>query len=283
MHANLRKQGHLSDCRSVKAVGWAEDIGMRPTMEDGHTIIDGFGSSSTQGFFALFDGHGGRTAADFACAKFHEIFAEQLQASSPKSAFTRTYSSIDAKLKENGVMTAGCTAVTCLLQPLSSRKVLTVAHVGDSRAVLSRSGKAIRLTAMSDHRACDPGEVKRISEAGGFVFNNRVSGVLSITRALGDHFLKMADSTVVSHIPEVTETILTSEDKFLVIACDGLWDVMTDQDTVSLVNEALDTLRSGSKGEVSEEDIPEVLARMLVEEALQRNSMDNVSAIVILL
>jgi serine/threonine protein phosphatase PrpC len=107
----------------------------------------------------------------------------------------------------------------------------------------SRGGKAIRLTV--DHKASLPEEAKRITDAGGFVGRNRVNGVLAVSRALGDHMLKEND--VVTAVPYCQETELTDEDSFLVLACDGVWDVITDQEAVDFVlQKAEATLMNGA-------------------------------------
>ena len=80
---------------------------------------------------------------------------------------------------------------------------------------------------MSDHKATDPVEMKRVIEMGGTVYNDRVNGMLAISRALGDHQLKrpILANDVVSNMPDITSTELTDGDMFVIIACDGLWDV----------------------------------------------------------
>lgn len=101
-------------------------------------------------------------------------------------------------------------------QQSSLRRVLYTANVGDARAVLCRGGKAVRLT--YDHKGSDKQEAKRIMDAGGFVMNNRVNGVLAVTRSLGDSSMK----EFVVGSPFTTETELGEDDEFLVIACDGV-------------------------------------------------------------
>lgn len=96
------------------------------------------------------------------------------------------------------------------------RRVLYTANVGDARAVLSRNGKAVRLT--YDHKGSDVQEAKRITDAGGFVMNNRVNGVLAVTRSLGDSAMK----EFVVGSPYTTETSLSDDDAFLIVACDGV-------------------------------------------------------------
>ncbi|THG94881.1 hypothetical protein EW145_g8058 [Phellinidium pouzarii] len=139
------------------------------------------------------------------------------------------------------------------------RRVLYTANAGDARAVLCRGGRAVRLT--YDHKGSDKQEAKRITDAGGFVTSGRVYGVLAVTRSLGDSSMK--DFVVGS--PYTTETELGDDDEFLILACDGVWDVTSDQDAVDIVRKI---------GE------PQEAARVLVEHAL-KESTDNITVIVV--
>ena len=95
--------------------------------------------------------------------------------------------------------------------------MLYTANVGDARIVLCRNGKALRLS--YDHKGSDENEGKRISNAGGLILNNRVNGVLAVTRALGDAYMK---DLVTGH-PYTTETVIQPDiDEFLILACDGV-------------------------------------------------------------
>lgn len=97
------------------------------------------------------------------------------------------------------------------------QRVLYTANVGDARIVLCRNGKALRLS--YDHKGSDENEGKRISNAGGLILNNRVNGVLAVTRALGDAYMK---DLVTGH-PYTTETVIQPDiDEFLILACDGV-------------------------------------------------------------
>ena len=99
----------------------------------------------------------------------------------------------------------------------SRQRVLYTANVGDARIVLCRNGKALRLS--YDHKGSDENEGKRIAGAGGLILNNRVNGVLAVTRALGDAYMK---DLVTGH-PYTTETVIQPEmDEFLILACDGV-------------------------------------------------------------
>jgi len=104
-----------------------------------------------------------------------------------------------------------------LQEKAARQRVLYTANVGDARIVLSRNGKALRLS--YDHKGSDENEGKRISNAGGLILNNRVNGVLAVTRALGDTYLK---DLVTGH-PYTTETVIQPDaDEFIILACDGV-------------------------------------------------------------
>ncbi|KAL0581878.1 hypothetical protein V5O48_000107 [Marasmius crinis-equi] len=116
-----------------------------------------------------------------------------------------------------------------------ARRVLYCANAGDARAVLCRNGTATRLT--QDHKATDETEKARIRGAGGIVLRGRVMGALAVSRSLGDHIryekIKMKDYVIGE--PYVSRTVLNEEDEFCIIACDGLWDVITDQQAIELI------------------------------------------------
>ena len=124
---------------------------------------------------------------------------------------------------------AGCTAVVALVRGGQ----LVVANAGDSRCVLSRRGRAGDLT--HDHKPTDPEEYARILKAGGFVTEGRVNGSLTLSRALGDLEYKQArelppEPQAVTALPEVRSEALGEGDEFLILACDGIWDVLTNQE-----------------------------------------------------
>ncbi|KAL9935300.1 hypothetical protein V8E36_005648 [Tilletia maclaganii] len=160
--------------------------------------------------------------------------------------------------KESGATKAADGLVE--VQGKNIRRVLYTANVGDARAVLCRGGKAVRLT--YDHKGQDAQETKRIQDAGGFVMNNRVNGVLAVTRSLGDSSMK----DFVVGAPYTTETTLGAEDTFLIVACDGLWDVAEDQDAVNLIADVED---------------PQKASEILLKHALDNFSTDNTSVMVV--
>lgn len=139
-------------------------------------------------------------------------------------------------------------------------RVLYTANVGDARVVLCRGGRAHRLS--YDHKGSDAAEAARVTAAGGLMIANRVNGMLAVTRALGDRYMK----TLVSGAPYTTRTVLGPEDEFAIVACDGLWDVCTDQQAVDLVRNVMD---------------PKEATRVLVRRAIDLYSSDNITCMVI--
>eukprot|EP01017_Pseudomicrothorax_dubius_P037273 TRINITY_DN5447_c0_g1_i13.p1 TRINITY_DN5447_c0_g1~~TRINITY_DN5447_c0_g1_i13.p1 ORF type:complete len:173 (+),score=22.42 TRINITY_DN5447_c0_g1_i13:465-983(+) len=134
-------------------------------------------------------------------------------------------------------------------------KVIYSANVGDSRAVLSRNRKAIRLSL--DHKPTEPLEIARIQKAGGVLTKNRVGGTLAVTRSFGDFELKTKGLICE---PTINSFTVEDGDSHIIIASDGLWDVIEDQAAVELIS----TLPS-----------PVEMAQKLVNHALTNGSTDN--------
>lgn len=137
---------------------------------------------------------------------------------------------------------AGCTAVVAILDG----NTLYVANAGDSRAVLSRQGKAVALS--YDHKPSHPTERERIISAGGFLSEIggmcRVNGNLNLSRAIGDLKYKSnqelhPSAQIITAEPDIEETTLQKGDEFLVLACDGIWDVMNNQEVIDFVRKGL--------------------------------------------
>jgi len=134
---------------------------------------------------------------------------------------------------------SGCTAVVAVLRGLN----LYVANAGDSRCVVSRAGKAIDMSV--DHKPEDDLERTRINKAGGRVtLDGRVNGGLNLSRALGDHCYKLnttldAKEQMITALPDVRCLTLEENDEFMVLACDGIWNVMTSQEVVDFVLELM--------------------------------------------
>uniref|UniRef100_A0A674D3D1 protein-serine/threonine phosphatase n=1 Tax=Salmo trutta TaxID=8032 RepID=A0A674D3D1_SALTR len=147
--------------------------------------------------------------------------------------------------KEEPGSDSGTTAVVALIRG----KQLIVANAGDSRCVVSEKGKAIDMS--YDHKPEDELELARIKNAGGKVtMDGRVNGGLNLSRAIGDHFYKRnkalgPEEQMISSMPDVKVLTLNPEHDFMVIACDGIWNVMSSQDVVDFVSQKIKPDASG--------------------------------------
>lgn len=153
-----------------------------------------------------------------------------------------------------------CTAVSAVIV---DRKLI-VANVGDSRAVLCHEGKAVQLSV--DHKPNLFAEKERIESLGGMVIwagTWRVGGVLAVSRAFGDRPLK---KYVVAQPYSTIIEELTVGHEWLILATDGVWDVITNEEAVQMVRQ---------QGE------PQKAASMLTSVSINRGSTDNISCIVI--
>ena len=162
-------------------------------------------------------------------------------------AFLRTdrelYSAIHGPVGTNFAEGSGTTALTALIWG----DQLIVANAGDCRAVLCRRGKAIDLT--NDHRPCNPEEALRVKAAGGHICaDGYLNGHLAVLRALGDHHFKDLkaptgpDGAMEGPLlaePEVALHTISPEDEFILMACDGLWDVFKSQRAVEFARQKL--------------------------------------------
>ncbi|XP_031121457.1 probable protein phosphatase 2C 59 [Ipomoea triloba] len=243
--------------------GYASCPGKRSTMEDFYeTRIDGV-DGEVVGLFGVFDGHGGARAAEYVKQNlFSNLISHPSFISDTKSAIADAYNHTDSEfLKSEHTQNkdAGSTASTAIL--VGDR--LLVANVGDSRAVICRGGTAIAVS--RDHKPDQKDERQRIEDAGGFVMwagTWRVGGVLAVSRAFGDRLLKQ----YVVADPEIKEEKVDSSLEFLILASDGLWDVVTNEEAVSMVKPIPE---------------PEEAAKRLMQEAYQRGSSDNITIIIV--
>ncbi|KAI8977310.1 phosphatase 2C-like domain-containing protein [Mycotypha africana] len=218
--------------------------GWRISMEDAHcTELDVDGTNAS--FFGVYDGHGGSTIAQYTGENLHHrvINNPYFAKKEYEKALTAAFKELDKELLEDPNFAydpSGCTAVTALVTP--DRKTIYVANAGDSRAIISISGKHKALS--YDHKPSDAKESQRITNAGGFVEFGRVNGNLALSRAIGDFEFKQNSSLspeeqAVTCKPDVIQHNITADDEFFVLACDGIWDCMSNQEVVQYIREKL--------------------------------------------
>ncbi|KAI4319354.1 hypothetical protein MLD38_032959 [Melastoma candidum] len=265
------------------------DIGPRRFMEDEHVRMDDLSSClgspfcfpKPSAFYGVFDGHGGSEAAAYMRKNVVRLFFEDVNfprstevnnlfLSEVETSLREAFLLADQSLaKESGISSSSGTTV---LTAFVLGRLLVVANAGDCRAVLSRRGEAIDMS--QDHRPIYPSERRRVEEMGGYIDDGYLNGILSVTRALGDWDMKTprgSPSPLISE-PELRQILLTEDDEFLIMGCDGIWDVMSSQHAVRVVRRGL-----------RKHDDPDQCARDLIKEALRLGTYDNLTVIVVCL
>ncbi|KAH7436501.1 hypothetical protein KP509_05G022800 [Ceratopteris richardii] len=199
----------------------ASKKGRKDLMEDFSTASTYLSGDIKQAFFGVFDGHGGKYAAEYAANNLDRHVSAVLSnmASSPciEDAMRTAYTNADIEFLNQHVSSG-----TCAVSVLVKEGEMVVANAGDCKAVLCRDGKAESLSII--HRASNEKERQRVEDLGGIVdcYNGiwRVQGTLAVTRALGDANLKRW----ISAEPAIKRIGITDDCEFLILASDGLWD-----------------------------------------------------------
>lgn len=234
------------------AVGHSDTMGRRPTMEDACVSYGEFAGVGTQ-YYAIFDGHGGPEVSAYCAANLHQLIADYYDNGNSFIVATKKAIKCVNDYVVDRWPQAGSTAAIAIIDD----DVLFTANVGDSRIILIHNGRAKRLSV--DHKAVLPDETEAILRRGGTIQSGRVNGILMLSRAIGDGTV----AKYISSDPFMTQTILKDNAR-LILACDGVWDVMDDQ-------YAADIFLAIKQ--------PEEAAIAIKEEAMKRGTMDNVSVI----
>ena len=242
--------------------GSAERKGRRPTMEDALVMFDALPAPPAYepywrrvSFYAVFDGHAGPEASAYCKVHMHRHLLSYLQKAVDSrsdssseggsgsssdavsvveiaSALTEAFAVTDSAFLESSNSSAGTTAITAIVTPSHC----IVGNCGDSRAYIWRNGKALRMSC--DHKPDRMDEAARITAAGGWVSHGRVLHTLAVSRALGDRDFKLHPRSAAASLP-FTAPLVSAEPELrvsrvfegdeLLLACDGLWDVMTPE------------------------------------------------------
>eukprot|EP01028_Stygiella_incarcerata_P012820 TRINITY_DN80494_c0_g1_i1.p1 TRINITY_DN80494_c0_g1~~TRINITY_DN80494_c0_g1_i1.p1 ORF type:complete len:402 (-),score=96.99 TRINITY_DN80494_c0_g1_i1:410-1615(-) len=253
--------------------------GRRDYMEDVVAVVPKILSDDSL-FCGVFDGHGGGRASDFLGRELapcldREFRRRGVDRKSSKEDITNAMFHVVHHLDEKFCALAnakkwtdGSTATFAILTPDDS---LYVSHTGDSRGVICNTKKGAT-TITVDHKPDRPDEMHRIQSSGGFVnleFGTwRVNGILAMSRAFGDSMLKLCG--VVSD-PDLIHRKLSPEDEYLVLATDGLFDVMNATD---VFREVQSSVRTHGRNMTA-------VAQHIVRKAYFLGSYDNISVLVV--
>ena len=299
-------------------IGHSSIQGWRPSMEDAY-IIESLDSAPGHTLVAILDGHAGFGAATIGSNIFCDLLeataqwrnytsggalspADSANAAAAKlkllnSAMVQAFTDLDTCLRESEQMdTSGCTLVVALIAPTH----VLCASVGDSRCVVGTSSQCVSMS--EDHKPDNAEEKMRIVAAGGFVMIGRVNGELAMSRAIGDFQYKDPDlspaTQMVSSVPDIGIHPRGAGDQVLILACDGVWDVMENEEAVAFVSDIVmghtkpgakkgtwTGVENGAGAENGSEKARRVTcqetASALVDLALKLGSTDNISAVVV--
>lgn len=279
-------------------IGHSSMQGYRRTMEDAH-IIESFDTLPDHTLVAVLDGHAGAGTAIHASCRLPQIIEETSQWQKYVTlddtdkgkemgidlvcqALVQAYINLDAELRESDFMDgSGSTAISAIITPTH----VICANVGDSRCVIgTNDSKANNCISMSeDHKPQNSEESQRITDAGGFVMYDRVNGELAMSRALGDFQYKDSllpiSSQMVTCYPDVSIHIRNENDNIVLLACDGIFDVMSNEDAINYLLKIVPKvpLTTDTKGQESSQGLAESLIRL----ALSSGSTDNLSALIV--
>lgn len=259
--------------------------GWRLEMEDAHVAVNELGGKDIS-MFSVFDGHAGKNAALHSAEHMPELVCGQDSfedaISSPDAlgeALAEAYFDMDEDMLtvpkfQDGTDHSGTTALTVCVTPTH----YVFANAGDSRAILVGGPNTSVVFSTKDHKPDNPEELDRIRKAGSTVIEKRVNGDLAVSRALGDFFYKRVinkerHEQPVTAKPDVTLVPRTMEtDQFLVLACDGVWDVVSNEACCEFL---LDKMKTGyGIGRCCE---------LLLDHCLELGSHDNMTVIIVTL
>lgn len=245
------KTDKRTDCGTGNGLkyGVSSMQGWRAEMEDAHCVTISLPQNRLKdwSFFAVFDGHAGARVSEYCAKRLLEVITNceefsvnaDLSPESIQTGIKTGFLKLDDEIRRSsGEDKSGSTAVCALVSP----ERIFVANCGDSRMVLSRASRLHFGT--KDHKPVNPSERERIQNAGGSVMIQRVNGSLAVSRALGDFDYKNVEGKgqceqLVSPEPDIFAIERSPEDEFAVLACDGIWDVMSNKEVCDFVRHLL--------------------------------------------
>jgi len=239
---NVAKTTERLDSSALK-VGVSCMQGWRTTMEDAHIVLLSVPDDPEATYLAVFDGHGGNKIARYACDHLLSFIIKQDEYALGEIAIAiqKGFMEFDRTLKYHPqfkYLLEGTTAVIVLIKGGN----VYCGNAGDSRAIACIKDELVALS--NDHKPTVKNEERRIIAAGGWIASKRVNGNLSLSRAFGDFVFKYNtrksdEQQIITAMPDVTVHPLTSDWDFIVLACDGIWDVMKSQEVIEFVKTRL--------------------------------------------
>jgi serine/threonine protein phosphatase PrpC len=255
--------------------------GIRNQNEDRHSIISNLDNSDHNlapiNFFGVYDGHGGKFVSGFLADSLPSLFIDKrINYPISKDYINQVFRYLQQKILKKSyydkALHCGSTCLVGIHYKKQDQDYLNVINSGDTRCVLCRDNFAIPLS--KDHKPMWPEERHRIQKLGGTPYFDgddwRIKD-LSVSRSFGDFDAE----PYLTNMPDVFRYKLDKNDKFIVFACDGLWDVLSNQDVVNFIlNECYDSDLQTRINKTNN------IAKKLAEYALHKGSTDNLTIIV---
>lgn len=249
--------------------------GRRETNEDRHNIILNINSddinSNPINLFGIYDGHGGSWVSKYLEANIPNYYMNKKFIPPFNEEFhIKVFQLIQSQLLENDLgYSNGSTCLLNLMYKLEDFIYMNIINLGDSRmCIVDINNVSIPIT--KDHKPDDSDEKLRLTKMGGEIYKDSEGvvriGDLSLSRAFGDG----DNAPYISQKPDIFYIKIVPNTKYIVMACDGLWDIIKSEDLGKVIDKIL-----------KKKSNPENLAVELAQYALNEGSGDNVSVIVI--
>ena len=271
-YETIKESYTIKHCNCVLEYSFREDqnIDSEMLMEDKSKSIENFNNDKCQMIFEIFDGHGGDEMSSYLQANLAKIYKQNLLLNkgniilSLKNAFHDADDEMREQLNIEGLGSTG--TLVHIVKGLGPSLEVYSANVGDSRVSLISPEHIIRLSC--DHRTTDEKEKKRILEAGMEIIDDRICGTLMLTRIFGNYEYKEEgekdNNTGLICEPFISKINidLNIENQFLILASDGIWDILTEEDIQNIIKKYRDTQK---------------ICSVIIKKCLENEAWDNMS------
>ena len=271
-YETIKESYTIKHCNCVLEYSFREDqnIDSETLMEDKSKSIENFNNDKNQMIFEIFDGHGGDEMSTYLQANLAKIYKQNLLLNkgniilSLKNAFLDADDEMRGQLNIEGLGSTG--TLVHIIQGLGPILEVYSANVGDSRVSLISPEHIIRLS--YDHRTTDEKEKKRILESGMEIIDDRICGTLMLTRIFGNYEYKEENENennkglICEPFISKIEIDLSIENQFLILASDGIWDILTEEEVQNIIKKYQDTQK---------------ICSIIIKKCLENEAWDNMS------
>ena len=271
-YETIKESYTIKQCNCVLEYSFREDqnIDSETLMEDKSKSIENFNNDKNQMIFEIFDGHGGDEMSTYLQANLAKIYKQNLLLNkgniilSLKNAFHDADDEMRGQLNMEGLGSTG--TLVHIVRRLGPVLEVYSANVGDSRVSLISPEHIIRLS--YDHRTTDEKEKKRILESGMEIIDDRICGTLMLTRIFGNYEYKEENENgnnkglICEPFISKIEIDLSIENQFLILASDGIWDILTEEEVQNIIKKYQDTQK---------------ICSIIIKKCLENEAWDNMS------